>query len=367
MTPSADPSTQRPPLFTAGELSSRLGAQLHGPGDVPIFGIEALGAAGPGDLSFIRASKHADALAHSKCAAALVTQGSIDPVAALAAAPSRPLIVVKSADEAMVGLLELLAPKPQFVPGRHPTAVIDPSANLHPATMVGAHAVIGPRTSVGEGTSIGPGVVVGSDVRIGRGCDLRSNCVIEDRTQMGDAVVIHAGAVIGSIGFGFRPAPGGRGALRIPHIGHVVLESAVEVGANSCIDRGKFGATRIGAMTKIDNQVQIGHNVIIGRGCIICGQCAIAGSVTIGDGVTLAGSVGIADGRTIGAGATLGARSSVMDDVPAGETWFGYPARPSRQAMRMFSALIELPDVLRSLRQLREFIMLPQEPRHPNR
>lgn len=367
MTSSAEPSPARPPLFTTGDLASRLGGELHGPSDVPIFGIEALHAAGPGDLSFIRAAKHADALAHSRCAAALVTQGSIDLPAALASAPARPLIVVKSADEAMVGLLEMLSPKPQFVPGRHPTAVIDPSANLHPATMVGPHAVVGPRTVIGEGTSIGAGVVVGADVRIGRGCDLRNNCAVEDRTQMADAVVIHPGAVIGSIGFGFRPAPGGRGALRIPHIGHVVLESAVEVGANTCIDRGKFGATRIGAMTKIDNQVQIGHNCLIGRGCIICGQCAIAGSVTIGDGVTLAGSVGIADGRTIGAGATVGARAGVMDDVPAGETWFGYPARPVRQTMRMFSALIELPDVLRSLKQLREFIMLPQEPRHPNR
>jgi UDP-3-O-[3-hydroxymyristoyl] glucosamine N-acyltransferase len=138
----------------------------------------------------------------------------------------------------------------------------------------------------------------------------------------------------GTEGFGYRPSPDGRRILHIPHIGHVEIGDDVEIGANSAVDRGKFGPTRIGAQTKIDNLVQIGHNCRIGRGCMISGLAGIAGSVTLEDGVIIGGGAGLRDHITIGAGAKIAARAAVMDSIPAGETWSGYPAQPHHDTLR---------------------------------
>lgn len=345
-------ATDRAVLFTSGELATRLGARLLGPSDTAITGLEALHAAGPGDLSFLRDGRYLEALVKSKCAAALVSEAKIDTAAAHQLNPSRALIIVKDADAALIGLLEMLSPKFELSPGRHPSAVVDPSAKVSPAAQIGPNVVIAAGASVGDGTVLGPGVSLAREVRVGRGCVLHAHVAVQHDCVIGDGCILHPGVVIGADGFGYRPAPDGRSLVKIPHIGNVVVEPGVEIGANSCIDRGKFGATRIGAGTKIDNLVQIGHNCTIGRCCIICGCCAVAGSVTLGDGVTLAGGVGIADGRTIGARATIAGRSGVMDDVPAGETWFGYPARPSRQMMRLVAAQDRLPDIMSQVRRM---------------
>lgn len=151
--------------------------------------------------------------------------------------------------------------------------------------------------------------------------------------------------VIGADGFGYRPAPDGRGLVKIPHLGNAVLDSHVEIGANTCIDRARFGSTRIGAGTKIDNLVQIGHNCRIGRSVVICGCTGIAGSVTIGDGVQIGGNCGIADNVTIGRGARIAAKTGVMHDVPEGITVAGLPAFPGRDYLRMIAALRKLAKV----------------------
>jgi UDP-3-O-[3-hydroxymyristoyl] glucosamine N-acyltransferase len=159
----------------------------------------------------------------------------------------------------------------------------------------------------------------------------------------------HQGVSIGADGFGYRPDPHGGGLLKVPHLGTVEVGDRVEIGANACVDRGKFGATVVGEGTKIDNLVQIAHNCRIGRSCIIAGLCGLSGSVTLEDGVVLGGNVGIADHVTIGAGARIGAKAGVMSDVPAGRSMLGCPADDLRAALRQMAAVRKLPDLIRGL------------------
>lgn len=337
---------------TASDLAQRLGASLRGAPDARIAGIDTLDRAGAETLSFIRDDRNLAAWRASKCAAAFVsTQLAASIPADDPALVERALIVVKDADLAMVRVLELVAPTPHHPTGVSPDASIDPTATLAPDAIVGRGAVIGPRAVIGAATIIHPNCVISADARIGARCVFFAGVVIMDRCSVGDNCILHPGVVIGADGFGYRPSPDGRGLIKIPHIGTVEIGPFVEIGANTCIDRGKFGATTIGAGTKIDNLVQIGHNCQVGRSCIICGQAALAGSVTLEDGVTIGGSVGIADNINIGARAVVGGRSGVMDDIPPGETWFGYPARPVRQALRSVSAMDNLSDWMPLLRR----------------
>jgi UDP-3-O-[3-hydroxymyristoyl] glucosamine N-acyltransferase len=201
------------------------------------------------------------------------------------------------------------------------------------------------------GVRLRAGVRIGRDVRVGEGSDLHPNVVVEERCVIGRGVIIHAGAVIGADGFGYRPSEDGRSVVKIPHIGWVEVHDGVEIGACTTIDRGKFGPTVVGVGTKIDNQVQIGHNCRIGRACIICGAVGIAGSVEVEDGVTIGGGAGIRDNIRIGAGAKLAAGVGLMHDVPPGETWLGAPARRFDDAMRDFAAARDLSVTLRDIRK----------------
>lgn len=207
--------------------------------------------------------------------------------------------------------------------------------SVHPDARVHATAVLY------------PGVVVGPNVEIGRDSILFPNVVLYPGTHIGDRVRIHAGAVIG--GDGFRYHPTASGPLKVPHVAGVRIENDAEIGANTTVDRGLFVDTRIGRGAKIDNLVQIGHNCDVGDYVIIVSQTGLSGSVNVGAGAIIAGQVGIADHRSIGAGARLGARSAVHTDIPAGETWLGEPARPAREAMRVYAALKYLPELVRKL------------------
>lgn len=343
------------PLWTTEQLAQRLGAELRGPGGVALSRLDSLEDADASAVSFVREARHAPRWSSSRCGAVLVSRRAFQEGADVfeqGAAAGRAVLIVADADLAMIDLLtELgaaLAPPPP-TPG--PVSV-DPTARVHPTAMLGAFCTVGQGCEIGPGAVVHARVSLGAGVRIGQGTVIHSGAVVQDRSVIGAGCILHPGVVIGADGFGYRPAPGGKGILKVPHIGNVELEDAVEVGANTTIDRGKFGSTRVGAMTKIDNLVQIAHNCRIGRACLICGCCALAGSVVIEDGVTLAGGVGVADGRTIGRGATIGARSGVMDDIPPRETWVGYPARPARQTMRLIATLDQLPDTLRKARKM---------------
>lgn len=346
-----DPRAPGPPgvLFTSGELATKLQGELRGPAGVKIRSLETLELAGSEQLSFVRDAKFWARWSASKCGAALVSRRAAES----APAPGdRALIVVPDADTALIQILSALAPTPRFAPGIHDSATVDPTATVSPGAHIGAGVIIGPQAFVAEGAAILAGVVLGASVTIGRHSVLHPNVVVQDRCVIGEHVTLHPGVVIGADGFGYYPDPRTGMPMKIPHIGNVVIEDHVEIGANSAIDRGKFGATRVGAGTKIDNLVQIGHNCTIGKCCIICGMSGLSGSVVLGNGVTLAGGVGIADNRTIGDGATIGGRSGVMDDVPPGETWLGSPARPAKETLRLFAMLDQLSKLKGDVRRL---------------
>lgn len=333
--------------LTAGAIAQLVGGRLIGPPDVEIDGLETCEGAGRTHLTFVGSPVHARLWAASAAAAALVTDGLLpaegDP-------SGRPLILVADADQAMITLLERFAP-PADLPaeGVHPLASVDASAQLGRGVRVAAHASVGPRCRLGDGVVLHSGAVVRADAQIGDGCVLHPGCVVGERCTLGRRVILHANAVIGADGFGYRPDPAGRGLRKVPQIGIVALHDDVEIGACACIDRAKFGATVIGAGTKIDNLVQIGHNCRIGRSCVLAGCVGLAGSVTVGDGVQMGGGVGVADHLTIGTGARIAAMSAVRTDVPEGATYLGVPAEPASVALRQLVALRKLPDLLRRL------------------
>jgi len=342
--------THTAPNWTSGDLAAKLGAVVVGRTDLAISGPAALDRARPGEIGFIRDAKFAAKWSASGASAALVTRGVEVPGHDAA---TRALLVVDNADVAMVALLGFYARPIAREVGVHASAQVEASAKIAGDASVGPNVVIGAEAEVGEGATIMAGVVLGAGVTIGRGTRLFPGVVVYDGCSIGAECVLHANVVIGADGFGYVVAPDGRGLLKVPHVGTVEIHEQVEIGAGTCIDRGKFAATVIGAGTKIDNLVQIGHNARIGRGCVVCGCAAIAGSVTIGDGVQIGGGAGVGDNLTIGAGARLGAKAALMEDIPPGETWTGIPAIPARDQFRQVIAISRLAQTSRSDRAQR--------------
>jgi UDP-3-O-[3-hydroxymyristoyl] glucosamine N-acyltransferase len=336
---------ERPISITSGELAALLGAELRGQGSIQLTHIDSLERAAPGALSFIRNGRYAREWASSKASAALVAKdvplANIDEE--LGDGPfhgSRALLIVPDADLAMIKALDLFAAKPTPpTPGVHPSAAVDPSAKVGASACIGPCCAVGPGATIGEGTRLVGHVYIGAGAKVGARCTLSPGVSVLDRCVVGDDCNFHPCVSIGGDGFGFRPAPDGRGLVKIPHIGNVVIGDHVEIGANSCVDRAKFGSTTIGSGTKIDNLVQIAHGCRVGRSCVICGQAGLAGSVTVGDGVMIGGKVGISDGIEIGAGAKIGAFAGVISNVPAGAVWMGGPAGPAGEWRRIYAGL----------------------------
>lgn len=233
---------------------------------------------------------------------------------------------------------------------------ISAQAVLAADIKLGQDVHIGPFSSVGEGSSIGDhsiieaSVHIGRHVSIGKNCRLHPNVVIYDNSVIGNNVTIHAGSIIGADGFGYKYRNDQH--VKVPHVGNVVIDDNVEIGANTCIDRGALGATRIGWGSKIDNLVQIGHNNVVGRNVIVCGQCGISGSCEIGDGAILAGSVGVADHVKIGPRAVIMARSGVSQDVDPGAQVWGSPAKDRKVIWRELAALAKLPELMQKIKKL---------------
>jgi UDP-3-O-[3-hydroxymyristoyl] glucosamine N-acyltransferase len=327
-------------VHTSGSIAALVGGTLVGPANLPVRGLAALGDAEADQLTFVVDLANANRWPSSRASTAIVTRGVAIPGHDPAV---RALIEVDSADIAMIPVLELFfAGDPLPAPGIAASAHIDPTAKLAPDVRVAHGAVIGARCTVGAGASIHANAVLYDDVHVGAGSIIHAGASIRERCVIGARCIVGPNAAIGGDGFGYRASPDGRSVLRVPHLGNVVLEDDVEIGSCTCIDRGKFGATRIGAGSKIDNLCQIAHNVQIGRMCMISGHTGIAGSAVLGDGVQMGGGGGLAPHIHIGAGVRIAARAAVMSSIPAGETWGGYPAQEIRHALREEAALRRL-------------------------
>ncbi len=322
-----------------------MGGTLHGDPHASVTEVAPLDRAERHQVTFLASARYAPLLAASQPGVLLVSP-------ALAGTPGSELarVVVDKPHDAMLSLLGTLYPPPAHEAGVHPTAVIGRGAVIGEEVAIGAYAVVGEGARVGARTSIDAHVVVGAGVTIGDDAHLFPGVTLYPGTVIGDRVRAHAGVRLGSDGYGYVFRDGAH--EKIPHVGRCIVESDVEIGANTTIDRGSIDDTVIGAGTKIDNLVQIGHNVRIGRLCLLMSQVGVAGSARVEDGVILAGQAGIAGHVTIGRGARIAGQAGVFGDVPAGETWSGYPARPHREALRAQAASFRLPALLRALERL---------------
>lgn len=268
-------------------------------------------------------------------------------------------------NEVPAGLTLLVCDDPEMsflsaVSALHPEPArqkqVSAQAALADDVQLGQDVHIGPFSSIGEGCSIGDhsiieaSVHIGRNISIGRNCRIHPNVVIYDNTVIGNNVTIHAGSIIGADGFGYKYRDNQH--VKVPHVGNVIIDDNVEIGANTCIDRGALGSTRIGWGSKIDNLVQLGHNNVVGRNVIVCGQCGISGSCTIEDGAILAGSVGVADHVKIGSRAVVMARSGVSQDIAPGSHVWGSPAKDRKVIWRELAALAKLPELMQKFKNL---------------
>lgn len=331
--------------LAVAEIASLVDGTVVGPADAIVHGLETLEHATPRHATFIGAARYAKLWEASRAGVALVTDGLLPREVD---GRGRTLVFVRDADQAMITLLERFAPSaPRPAEGVHPTAWIDPGASLGPGVRIGPHVSIDARAVVGAGVVLHAGVRLYPDVRIGDGSVLHANCVVRERCSIGRHVVLHQNVSIGADGFGYRFERASGSLRKVPQIGTVEIHDDVEIGAGTCVDRAKFGATIVGAGTKIDNLVQIGHNCRIGRACVIAGNAGLSGSVVVGDGVQIGGGVGVADHVAIGDFAQVAAMSGVREDVPARGRVAGLPAIDAMIALRQAAALRKLPDWIR--------------------
>ncbi len=263
------------------------------------------------------------------------------------------LLYAKNPEWAFILLLKYVDNLQQkHTSGIHPTAVISSSAKLGANVSVGAYSVIEDNVTIGDNTVIFPQCYIGKNVTVGKNCYIYPQVVIREHCVLKDNVILQAGAKIGSDGFGFTFHEGRH--QKIPQVGNVILGNDVEVQSNSCIDRAKISSTIIGDNTKIDNLVQVGHNVRTGMSDIFCAQVGIAGTTDIGNGVILAGQVGLAGHMTIGDRVQVGAQSGVITSVPAGATYFGYPAMPKMEAFKQQAILRKMPEMYKEFRAMQK-------------
>ncbi len=333
--------------ITAEAIAGLVSGELIGDGSVAVSGVAPLDRADASHLSILSSAKYAPMLASTKAGVVL-----IDPEFREVPSGEGTRIIVKQPLEKLLSLLPKLYPQTPPSPGVAATARIGKGATLGERVSIGEYVVIGAGARLGDDAVIGTHSVVGEKATIGRGSRLWPHVTIYPGASLGDRVMIHSGARIGCDGFGYVFRDGAH--TKIPHVGRCIIGNDVEIGANTTIDRGSIDDTVVGNGTKIDNLVHVAHNVRIGEKCLIMAQVGVAGSVTIGDGAILAGQAGISGHLSIGAGARLAAQAGVFGDIPAGETWSGYPARPHRDSLRASAALLKLAGMIRRLEKLLE-------------
>jgi UDP-3-O-[3-hydroxymyristoyl] glucosamine N-acyltransferase len=328
------------------EIASRLGAELHGDGDAEITGVAGIEQAQPDQITFVANPKYASLARTTRAAAILVEPdfAELDNVATLR---------IRNCYRAFAEAITFFYTAPQYAPGIHPTAVLDPSATIGADAHIGAYAVIDAHVSIGADAVVLPHVVIYRGAQIGDRFFAHAHAIVREFCVLGDDVVLQNGAIVGADGFGYARETNGAWT-KIVQSGRAVLADKVEVQANACIDRASIGETRIGEGSKIDNLVQVGHGSTVGAHTLLCSQVGLAGSTEIGDRVILAGQVGVAGHLKVGDGAIVTAQSGIPSDVAAGATVSGYPAMDNRQWLRCVAAFNRLPEIVRELRALRK-------------
>ena len=353
---------------TVEEIAVALGAQAFGATDIMVTRAAEPAMAGPDDLALAMNPKFAETLGQGRARVAMLWESADWQALGLEAA-----IIAPRPRYAMAGLTRILDAGQGYAAGIHPTAFVDPDAELGAGVSVGPLAVISKGAKIGAGSVIGPQCFIGWNAALGEGAYLREAVSIGARVTIGARFIAQPGARIGGDGFSFvtaepssvesvRKTLGDQGEAkaqdwtRIHSLGSVTIGDDVEIGMGATIDCGTIRDTKIGDGTKLDNQVHLGHNVVIGRNCLICGQVGIAGSATIGDNVVLAGQCGVNDNIFVGDGVIAGGGTKLMSNVPAGRTMLGYPATQMDKQVEGYKALRRLPRLMRDVAELKKMV-----------
>ncbi|MBM2839611.1 MAG: UDP-3-O-acylglucosamine N-acyltransferase [Bacteroidetes bacterium] len=337
------------------DIAVLLHAEIVGDDGVEIRRVTKIEEAVEGDISFIANPKYTKFLSTTRASAVIVGRKlSVETGAATS------LPVLLRVDDPYASFLKVLVtfnpPKDPLPPGIHPAAIIAPSAQLGDGVRIGAHVVIGEHCTIGDKTMISHGTVIGDGVRIGSSSLLYANVTVREGCMIGSRVILQPGVVVGGDGFGFAPRQDGT-YEKIPQLGIVVIEDDVEIGANTTIDRATLGETRIKRGVKLDNLIMVAHNVVIGENTVSAAQAGISGSTKIGKNVMIGGQVGITGHLEIADQTKLGAQSGVHHSIhQEGKTFFGSPSYPQREAFRIQGAVTQLPDLLNTVREMKQRI-----------
>ncbi len=330
---------------TVTQIADAVKGRVQGDAARTITGVSSVEAAGPDQITWVARDALLKKIAATEAGAVLIRPDSAAEVPAGSTA-----ILVDRPAIAIVTVLGMFEDRPVVSAGVHPTAVVDPTATIGAGVSIGAHVTVAAGVKVGDNTVLHPGVFLGQDVQVGSDCILWPNVVIRERCVLGDRIIIHPNAAIGADGFGYEFADGRH--VKVPQIGNVVIGDDVEIGASACIDRAKFGSTRIGPGSKIDNLVQIAHNVELGKGVILASMVGIAGSARIGAYSVLGGQVGVTDHCRIGSQVIVASASAVTGEIPDKAQVAGVFAYDVKEWRRSQVAVRRLPKLLEQVRQL---------------
>lgn len=333
-------------MLTVSQIAKRLNASFLGDGDTPIHGLSALDEVYPHHLVFADGAQYLEQAMSSPAAAIIVPDAP--------ATYHKPLIICQNPLMAFVELMEIFYPEIKPAQTIHPSASIGQDVEIAEGVSIGAFAVIEDRVKIGKNSVIHPHACIAQAAEIGENCEIYPHVTLYPKTILKDHVIIHAGSVIGSDGFGYKMLNGIH--HKIPHVGHVVIESHVEIGANTVVDRATLGTTRIGTGTKIDNLVQVAHSVKLGAHNILCAFTGIAGSSQSGNHVVFAANVGVSDHVKIDDEVVLGARSGVppKKHLKKGQTYLGNPARPKDKALEQEFATTRIPFMRKHIQNLQD-------------
>ncbi len=328
--------------LTVEELANLVGGQATGDSKTIITGVADLETASENDISFLIKATQASLLGETKAGAVVVPDGVETDL---------PAIQVKNPALAITLIHGKFLEKEFIATGIHSSAVVGDGVEVSADVSIGPRVVLADDVEIGTRVTIEAGVVIDSNVSIGDDVIIMANSVVRSGCKIGNRVIVQSGSVIGSDGYGYVQDEQGRHIKR-PHVGIVVLEDDVEIGANCCVDRATFGATVIKQGAKVDNLVQVAHNVTVGEGCLLVAQCGVAGSTTLGRGVVLGGQVAVTDHVTVGDRVMVAGQSGVAGNIEGGSIVGGYPAINHRTWLRASSVFSKLPQLVKDVRKL---------------